>query len=82
MSDEPFSYRRREILDYLPTGWLLADRDDHGQWNERKGRWEVTVVDGAELPWQLEIPAKAARKHGRIGALQRAVDRLYRGALG
>lgn len=82
MSDEPLSFTRREILDYLPGGWVLGHRDDPGHWNERKRQWEVTVEDIAELRWQLEVPAKAAREHGRIEALRRAIDRLHRAALG
>lgn len=80
--ESDISYTRHEILDYLPGGWSLADPANSGAWDPRRRRWEVTLRDIADVDWQLCVDGKTAAKAGRIEALKRAVDTLYRSALG
>lgn len=83
MSDaRPISFTRQELLSYLPSGWGLAREDDLGDFDPAKGRWRVEVRDPAEQVWPIDIESSAANELGRIAALRRAVDRLYREALG
>ena len=76
----PVSYLPQEIRSYLPTGWNLAS--ETGRFDAKKGQWQITVVDGAENEWPLEVASKDTDKVGRIPALRRAMDQLYRAALG
>ena len=79
--DAELSYTAEELHGYLPSGWRLADPDG-GVWDARKARWTTAVADGAEMEWTLRVDGAEAGKHGRLEALRRAVDRVYREALG
>lgn len=82
MSDSPaIEYTRLEVRAYLPGGWRLADPDRPGRWDARKSCWTIPVLDTSEVTWDLRVTAKEARGE-RLEALQRAIDRLYREALG
>jgi hypothetical protein len=63
----------------LPSGWNLAG---DGAWDGGRRAWVQPVVDGADVAWELRVAADDVGRLGRIEALRRAVDRLYREALG
>lgn len=73
----PVMYTEVELESYLPAGWVLAEGAS-GEWDEKRKAFRVEVLDGSDLDWELEIPKKEVDEHGRIEALRRAVDRLYR----
>lgn len=77
----PFGYTEDELRSYLPTGWDLAGPLE-GEWNPKKRRWTVRVEDTADMPWDVEIDAKAVDERGRLEALQAAMDDLFKGRLG
>jgi hypothetical protein len=72
----PLSYTVIELESYLPAGWTLAANPP--RWDEKKGAFHVTVLDGSFLDWDLWVPKAEADKSGRIEALRRAVDELDR----
>lgn len=74
------AYLPQEIRSYLPTGWDLTS--ETGRFDAKKGRWRITVLDGAENEWPLEVASKDADKLGRMPALRNSMDKLYRAALG
>ncbi|MDH3254220.1 MAG: hypothetical protein OEM62_04435 [Acidobacteriota bacterium] len=78
MGDE-ISFSSVELASYLPAGWKAAE---NGAWDSTDGLWRVLVRDVADQEWRLEISGRDAGEMGRTGALRRAVDRLYREALG
>ena len=81
----PFGYTEEELRSYLPTGWDLVGAQPEGEWgdwNPKKRRWSVRVEDTADMPWDIEVDAKAVDEHGRLEALQAAVDDLFKGRLG
>ncbi len=80
MSDPSPEFTRIEIESLLPGGWSLADGP--ARWDARRRRWSVAVVDSADLDWRLEVRAKDVERLGRLDALRRSIDRLYREALG
>ena len=77
----PLSYTETEIRSFLPTGWDLTGNPE-GSWDPKKKVWSARVVDGVDFDWPLEVEAGAARKVGRLEALRKALDRLYRERLG
>jgi hypothetical protein len=79
---ETFPYTVVEIRSYLPSGWNLVAPDDPGTWDAGKEQWICRVIDGADTTWDLPILAAELKKMGRVDALKKAVDRLYRKALG
>jgi hypothetical protein len=76
----PVHYLPQEIRSYLPTGWNLPH--ETGSFNAKTGKWSMSVLDGAENDWQLEVDVKISEKLGRMPALRAAMDRVYRQALG
>jgi hypothetical protein len=78
---EPLDYTEVEVRSYLPTGWGLA-RGGRGSWDAKARSWRLSVVDNVEFDWPVEIDADDAVEHGRIEALRRAMDRVYRERLG
>lgn len=76
----PVDYPRQEIESFLPSGWSLAGPP--GGWDGRRGVWSVLVRDGADQEWKLEVKGAEVEKRGRLEALKRAADELYRDALG
>lgn len=81
-ADSEVSFTRRELLDYLPAGWVLSDPDSGGLYNDKLKRWEVTLRDICDVEWELHVDDRAASADGRIEALRAAVDELDRAALG
>lgn len=79
--DEPLDYTEAEVRSYLPTGWDLA-RGGHGRWDPKARAWRLSVVDNVEFDWPVEVEADEAAELGRLEALRRAMDRVYRERLG
>ncbi len=82
MTHHPLSYSHDEIVGNLPTGWMVSDPIPTGIWDPQKARWTLVVADGADVEWRLDVDDAQAARHGRVEALRRAIDHLYRCALG
>ena len=52
-----------------------------GSWDAAKGAWKIEVYDSADNHWPLVVDGKKASSLGRLEALQKSVDELYRKAL-
>ncbi|HEY8146244.1 MAG TPA: hypothetical protein VIG06_26365 [Kofleriaceae bacterium] len=74
------SYVPDEIKSYLPSGWSLAA--ENGRWDAAKSTWTIQVFDVADHDWQVAVKSAEAEKMGRLEALKRAMDRVYREGLG
>ena len=80
VSESPLYYTTTEIKGFLPSGWVLLDgaavagRSGSG--------WTIRVLDIADTQWDLEVGSDQVARHGRLEALKRVVDRVYREALG
>ena len=79
-TEEPLSYTETEMRSYLPTGWDLADGP--GAWDPKKKLWRTTVLDNVEFDWPVAVKPDDAKTLGRLEALRRAFDRVYRERLG
>jgi len=91
---ELLTYTEDEIRSFLPSGWRLAAADDptgemvpfaFGHWDGRQGTWRMRVIDNVDFDWPLVVKAADAAKlgaNGRLEALRRAMDKLYRERLG
>ena len=71
------SFTDVELASYLPAGWVLAT-SPAPRWDDEKGVFRCTVVDGSDLEWPLAVGKGDVDEHGRIGALKRAIDKLDR----
>jgi hypothetical protein len=78
---EPLGYTETEIRSYLPTGWDLAG-DGEGSWDAKKKSWRARVIDNVDFDWPVVVTAEDAASLGRIEALRRSMDRVYRERLG
>ncbi|HEY0782077.1 MAG TPA: hypothetical protein VGE98_06480 [Thermoanaerobaculia bacterium] len=86
-NNEPLRYNEEEIRSFLPTGWRLGGRIENaegtdGFWDAKKGVWRATVVDNVDFDWPVVVKGAEAASLGRIEALRRAFDKLYRDRLG
>ncbi len=93
-ANEPLAYTEDEIRSFLPSGWRIAAADDptgemvpfaFGHWDARREAWRARVIDNVDFDWPLVVKAADAAKlgaNGRLEALRRAMDRLYRERLG
>ncbi len=81
---DPLSYTETEIRSYLPSGWSLAGGPGgpEGAWDPRKQAWQVSVLDNVDFDWPVTVKAGDAGSHGRLEALRRAIDVVYRERLG
>jgi hypothetical protein len=75
-------YNDLEVSGYLPSGWTLGASIESAQWNTRRRTWTLRVTDPAQVEWDLVVREQDVEKHGRIEALRRAVDQVYRTGLG
>jgi hypothetical protein len=77
------SYTTTEIRGLLPSGWNLV-AGEAGRWDDKAGAFEIRVQDPADVAWPLVVDRKALDKSDgdRLAALRRAIDTLYREALG
>jgi len=80
-SPESLSYTENEVRSYLPSGWSLLG-DPAGSWDPKKRIWSATVVDNVDFDWPVVVGAGEATSLGRLEALRRAMDRVYRERLG
>lgn len=80
MSEQRLQFLAIELESVLPSGWGLLDGP--GEWNPRRASWTTEVYDLADNHWTIEVRAAEAKQLGRLEALKRAVDKLYREALG
>jgi hypothetical protein len=80
-TSEPIGYTETEVRSYLPTGWDLAGNPE-GSWDAKKKVWRATVIDNVDFDWPVEVKATEASSLGRIEALRRAMDRVFRERLG
>ncbi len=74
-------YNDLEVSGYLPSGWTLGAPSETAEWDARRHTWTLKVRDGAEVDWDLIVRAKDVEQHGRLEALRRAVDHVYRNGL-
>jgi hypothetical protein len=91
---EPLGYTEDEIRSYLPSGWRLAAAEGpnaelsprtFGHWDAARRVWRMRVLDNVDFDWPLVVKAADAAKlgaSGRLEALRRAMDKLYRERLG
>jgi hypothetical protein len=77
----PLSYTETEIRSYLPTGWSLTE-DGPGAWDPKKKVWRTMVIDNVEFDWPVEVKTDEASSLGRLEALRKAIDRVFRERLG
>jgi hypothetical protein len=80
-TNEPLTYTETEIRSYLPTGWDLAGNPE-GAWDSKKKTWQISVLDNVEFDWPLVVKSDDAGSQGRLEALRRAMDVVYRERLG
>jgi hypothetical protein len=80
-TNEPLTYTETEIRSYLPSGWDLAGNPE-GVWDPKKKSWQISVLDNVEFDWPVVVKADDAGSQGRLEALRRAMDVVYRERLG
>ena len=80
MSESPLYYTTTEIKSFLPSGWVLLD--GAAMAGRSDTAWTIRVLDIADTQWDLEVGSAQVAKHGRLEALKRVIDRVYREALG
>jgi hypothetical protein len=80
-TSESVGYTETEIRSYLPTGWNLVGTPT-GAWDAKKKVWHATLLDNVDFDWPVEVKAGEASSMGRLEALRRAIDRVYRERLG
>lgn len=73
----PLFYTDVELESYLPSGWTLVAGEEP-VWEEEGGDFRFRALDSCEMEWEIVVPKKEVDEHGRIEALRRAVDRLFR----
>ena len=93
-ADEPLFYSEEEVRSVLPAGWHLPAEGPftggsapplEGSWDAGKRTWRLTVLDNVDFDWPVEVKAADAARlgaGGRIEALRRAMDKVYRERLG
>lgn len=89
-ADEPLQYTDEEIRGFLPPGWSLDAAEPlaygpEGSWDPKKRTWQIRVVDNVEFDWPVVVKADEAAalgSDGRLEALRRAMDKVYRERLG
>ncbi len=81
MTTSPLSYTETEIRSFLPTGWSLAV-DGPGAWDPKKSVWRTMVIDNVDFDWPVEVKPDEASSLGRLEALRKALDRVFRERLG
>jgi hypothetical protein len=88
--DHPLGYTEEEIKSFMPTGWKLANPTlgpdgTEGTWDAKQRAWRVDVCDGVDFEYPLVVryaEVSTLGANGRIEALRRAFDKLYRERLG
>lgn len=80
MTSRALSYVVDEVRSYLPSGWSLTE--PAGRWDAKRRAWTIGVLDGADQDWTVAVKAADAEALGRMEALKRAMDRVWREGLG
>ena len=80
MSDLEVHYTSVEVDSYLPSGWVLVESGVEPR--RKEAAWAARVVDIADTEWRIEVTPGEVSRHGRLTALRREIDRVYREALG
>lgn len=75
------SYTEAEIRSFLPTGWSLTE-DGPGTWDTKDRVWRTTVIDNVDFDWTVEVTPDEASSLGRLEAIQKALNRVFRERLG
>ena len=78
---EPLRYTETEVRSFLLTGWNLVG-DAAGSWDPKKRVWRAMVLDNVDFDWPVVVNAADAASLGRLEALRRSMDRVYRERLG
>ena len=81
-TNEPLNYTETEVNSVLPTGWSLTRKNPAGAWDADKKVWHLRVLDGVDFDWPVVVKAGDATSHGRLEALRRAMDVVFRERLG
>lgn len=79
MRDDRLTYTDEELRSFLPLGWHLTGP---GEWDDKRGVLTLVVLDGVDFDWPVRISATEAKEAGRLGALRKAMDRVFRDRLG
>ena len=69
-----------EIRSFLPSGWGIRP-NGAGTWDAGKRTYQIEVYDLADNLWPLRVSGKDAATHGRLEALKKSIDRLFRNAV-
>lgn len=80
-TNEPLNYTETEVKSFLPTGWSLT-RAGAGAWDAKKRAWQLRVLDGVDFDWPVVVKSDDAGSLGRLEALRRALDVVFRERLG
>jgi hypothetical protein len=78
---EAVHYTEAELKSFLPGGWELAG-GGAAEWDDRRQALTLWVVDNVKFDWPVVVRARDAARHGRLEALRRAIDEVYRDRLG
>lgn len=73
-------YTELELRSYLPSGWGVRAGGKE-RWDPDRQVWSIEVYDSADNIWPLTVAAREASAAGRLEALKKSVDKLYRVAL-
>lgn len=73
-------YTELELRSYLPSGWGVRPEGAE-RWDADKQIWSIEVYDSADNIWPLAVAARDASSAGRLEALKKSIDKLYRVAL-
>jgi hypothetical protein len=74
------TYPEDEIRTFLPLGWDVVS--PAGSWDEKERVLTLTVLDDVGFDWPVRVAAKDVAAHGRLPALERAIDHAFRDRLG
>lgn len=77
----PIEYTTDELRSYLPSGWELLDGGS-ATWDAKRRALTLRVIDNVDFDWPVVVTAKAIDEHGRLPALDRAMDDAFRSRLG
>jgi hypothetical protein len=80
-TNDSLTYTETEIRSFLPTGWSLTE-DGEGSWDPKKKVWRSRVIDNVDFDWPVVVKVDEANSLGRLEALRRAMDKVYRERLG
>jgi hypothetical protein len=77
----PVEYTTEELRSYLPTGWELLD-GGAATWDPKRRALTLRVIDNVDFDWPVTVTVDAVDEHGRLPALDHAMDDAFRTRLG